>query len=122
MVSQSDHRSNGDKALGNLLRDGRLAAGLSKRALAEKLAVSRPYLSRLERGEYNHPAPPILARISKCLDIRIEDLYAIVGYMVPSDLPNFEPYVRAKHPNWPDGAIRELESFYDYLKHKYSQE
>ena len=116
----SDHREPGVATLGDLLRTRREAAGLSVTQMAEKLGVSRPYLGRLERGEYKRPTPEILSRIAKPLNARLEDLYALAGFTLPADLPDFIPYLRAKHPDWPKLVVTELDDFCDFLKHKYS--
>jgi transcriptional regulator with XRE-family HTH domain len=121
-VNRSDRPNGGDSPLGNLLKTKRESAGLTLTELAEQLSVSRPYLSRLERGEYAHPSPTVLSQMARCLDIGIEDLYAITGYMIPTDLPSFGSYLRAKHPTWPEVASRGLEDFYDFLKQKYTLE
>ena len=116
----SDHRDSGAVALGGLLRSRREAASLSLTQMAKKLGISHTYLGRLERGEYKHPAPDILSRIAKCLNLRLEDLYALAGITLPADLPEFAPYLRAKHPDWPSLVITELDDYCDFLKHKYS--
>lgn len=121
-VNRSGRHSTGGSPLGNLIRSKREAAGLTLTQFAAELAVSRPYLSRLERGEYTHPSSRVLAQIVKRLDISVEDVYALTGYMLPKDLPSFGPYLRAKHADWPEAALQELETFYDFLKQKYSVE
>lgn len=117
---QSDHLDGEAQALGSLLRAKREVGGFSMTQLASRLGISRPYLSRLERGVYAHPSPRVLSQMTKCLDIRAEDLYALTGYTVPSDLPSFGAYLRAKHPDWPEVVVAELTEFYDFLRHKYS--
>jgi len=107
-------------SLGSLLQSKRQAAGLTLTQLALQLGVSRPYLSRLEHGEYRHPSPRVLTHLAKGLDISLEDLYALTGYLLPKDLPEFGPYLRAKHPDWPERVLQELDTFYGYLKHKHS--
>lgn len=119
-ANRSGRREAGSSAFGNLLRTKREAAGLTLAQLSAELAVSRPYLSRLERGEYEHPSSRVLSQITKRLDISAEDVYAVAGYTVPTDLPSFGPYLRAKHADWPEEAFQELERFYDFLKYKYS--
>lgn len=121
-VNQSGRHSTGGSPLGDLIKSRREAAGLTLTQLAAELTISRPYLSKLERGKYTHPSSRILAQLVKRLDISVEDVYAITGYMLPKDLPSFGPYLRAKHADWPEAALQELESFYDFLKHKYSVE
>ncbi len=121
-ANRSDHRKVGNSALGHLLKAEREAAGLSLTQLSAELDVSRPYLSRLERGEYAHPSPKVLNQIVKRLGISIEDAYAVTGYTLPKELPSFGPYVRAKHMDWPEDVVQQLENFYDFLKYKYELE
>jgi transcriptional regulator with XRE-family HTH domain len=116
----SDHRKPNVAALGELLRVRRETAGLSLNQMALKLGISRPYLGRLESGECEHPAPAKLSKMARCLDVPLEDLYALAGITPPTDLPDLCPYLRAKHPDWPELAITELNDFCDFLKHKYS--
>lgn len=120
-LSQSDrHNSSACDSLASLLTTRRQALGLTQAQLAAQLGVTRPYLSRLERGEYSHPSGRVLAQLARWLTIPIEDLYAITGYALPRDLPGFSPYLRAKFADWPEQALQELESFHGFLKDKYS--
>lgn len=119
-IKKSDRPNPPAGPLGELIGAKREAAGLTLTQLAVQLGVCRPYLSKLEHGEYAHPSPRVLMQLAKWLDISHDDLYAITGYMLPSDLPSFGPYLRAKHAEWPDHALQELENFYEFLKHKYS--
>lgn len=121
-VNRSGHHSTGSGPLGNLIRTKREAAGLTLTQLASELGMSRPYLSRLEQGKYAHPSARALTHIVNRLDISVEDVYALTGYMLPMDLPGFGPYLRAKYAEWPEAALHELETFYEFLKHKYSVE
>ena len=121
-VNQSGRRSTSGSPLGDLIKSKREAAGLTLTQLAQELAVSRSYLYRLERGAYTHPSSRVLAHLIKRLDISVEDAYAVTGYILPNDLPNFGPYLRAKHADWPEEALQQLENFYDFLKNKYSLE
>ena len=116
----SDHREADVSALGELLRVRRKAAGLSLNQMASKLGISRPYLGRLESGQCGHPAPAKLSRMARCLDVPLEDLYALAGITLPIDLPDLCPYLRAKHPDWPELVITELNDFCDFLRHKHS--
>jgi transcriptional regulator with XRE-family HTH domain len=116
---QSGRHNGRATSIEDLLKTGRAAAGLSQAELAAKIGVSRPYLSRLERGEYTHPSPLVLARIAQVVHISIDDLYAITGGLLPHDLPSFGPYMHAKHPTWPDTVCQSLEDFYEFVKDKY---
>jgi transcriptional regulator with XRE-family HTH domain len=116
----SDHHKNVPSTLAGLLKARREAAGLTPKEMAERLHVSRPYLARLETGEYTRPSPTVLGRIAQNLHVSPDDLYALTGYIPSTDLPSFSAYLRAKHPEWPDSAIAVLNDFHDFLRFKYS--
>jgi transcriptional regulator with XRE-family HTH domain len=116
----SDPRNDAPVTLGSALRKRREEAGLSITEMASRLQVSPSHLSRLERDEIAHPSANLLQRITKCCGIRPEDLYALTGLLLPTDLPELVPYLRAKHPDWPDFAIAELDAFYHFLKYRHS--
>lgn len=115
-----DHHEKLPPTLADLLKSKREAAGLTQAAMAAKLGISRAQILRLESGENKHPSPVLLGRMSKRLRVKPEDLYALTGCMPPTDLPNFIPYLRAMHPDWPDSAITGLDEIHDFLDHKYS--
>jgi transcriptional regulator with XRE-family HTH domain len=116
----SDHHDGDISTLGSLLKQKREAAGLTLTRMAAELGITRQYLSRLEQGVYAHPSPTLLLRLAKRFDLRLEDLYAVSGCLLPTDLPNFGPYLRAKYPNWPEPVIAELADFRDFLQQRYS--
>lgn len=115
-----DRRSAHATPLGCLFQQKREDAGLSQRQLADELRVSRTYVSRLERGEYSNPSPQVLMRFAKRFDVDLSDLYAITGCMLPTDLPAYEAYLHAKHPEWPGAAIDDLVSYYEFVKQRHS--
>lgn len=106
------------KKLGRLVQTRRVAEGLSLRELAARTNTDAPYLLRLERGEYRQPSMPILEALSRALEIPIADLQALAGYRVSSQLPAFEPYLRAT-TDLPEKAIDELQKYYDMLSERY---
>lgn len=116
----SDLRNEASVTFGGALRKRREAAGLSMTKMAGKLDISPSHLSRLERDEIAHPSVALLLRIAKCFDMRPEDLYALTGTLIPSELPDLVPYLHAKHPNWPDRVVADLDLYCDFLKYKYS--
>lgn len=118
--NRSDRHDGLGPALGLLLKARREAAELSLHQLSIRTGVSSQYLSRLERGQYANPSLRILTQLARNLDICAEDLYAVTGCILPVDLPSFAPYLRAKHPDWPEVVVRELMDFYSFLKQKHS--
>jgi len=119
-VKGSEHREPDVSTLGGVLRAYRKRARLSMTQMAAQLEISTSYLSRLEHGTSAHPSPMVLTRMAKRLHIPREDLYALTGSIPPTDLPSFVPYLRAKHPDWPDWVIAEFDDLADWLKHRHS--
>ena len=57
-----------DLALGQLIYDLRIAAGLSQRALAERMGTTQSVISRLEEGGGAKNRLDTLARVAEALD------------------------------------------------------
>lgn len=70
------------EALGGLLREERLAAGLSLRALSERTKVSNAYLSQLERGRHE-PSLRVLAEIAAALGVPLGELLVRADILAP---------------------------------------
>jgi transcriptional regulator with XRE-family HTH domain len=70
------------EALGGLLREERLAAGLSLRALSERTKVSNAYLSQLERGRHE-PSLRVLAEIASALGVPLGELLVRADILAP---------------------------------------
>src|ERR1700730_1157227 len=68
------------KLLGNFIRSQRRLANLSLRDLAERTAVSNPYLSQIERG-LHEPSVRVLKAIAGALDLSAETLLAQAGLL-----------------------------------------
>jgi transcriptional regulator with XRE-family HTH domain len=71
------------EALGGLLREERMAAGLSLRALSERTKISNAYLSQLERGRHE-PSLRVLTEIASALGVPLGDLLVRAGILVAS--------------------------------------
>jgi transcriptional regulator with XRE-family HTH domain len=72
-----------DLALGQLIYDLRTAAGLSQRALAERMGTTQSVISRLEEGGGARNRIDTLARVAVALD---RHLVVSFPAEVPSDL------------------------------------
>jgi site-specific DNA-methyltransferase (adenine-specific) len=72
------------KELGRRLRMERLAAGLSLVTLADKLKVTKGYLSRLESGKAA-PSVRMVERIAEVIGADPDPLYVLAGYL-PADV------------------------------------
>lgn len=121
-TDQSGHRDGRTTVLGSFLKVKRENAGLSVRALAARTGVSRQELARIEDGASQNPSPRLLKRIATKggLSITTIDFFAAAGYLAPNDLPDLRAYLCAKYPYLPDAAVRDLETFYDFMCAKYA--
>lgn len=80
--------------LGGFIREQRLAAQISLRALAAKAGVSNPYLSQVERG-LRRPSAEILAQIAHGLSISVETMLARAGILETPQAPEVVTAIRA---------------------------
>ena len=99
------------QTLGGYLRHYRHKHTLSIRALATRSGVHHSTLARLENGQIQAPSPELLARLATALDTPLADLYILVDYTTPGDLPEFPEYLRCRYHLSPD-VITKL---YDYF-------
>lgn len=53
------------------------------------------------------------------LDLSLDDLLALAGYAQISELPDFEPYLRAKHGDLPETAITQLVGHFELIADKH---
>jgi transcriptional regulator with XRE-family HTH domain len=84
------------KALGRLIARERARQGLSLETLGNAAGGTRTTIMRLERGEFGRPDPEKLQRIARALELDVEDLFALAGYIPSDGLPSFGPYLEAK--------------------------
>lgn len=106
--------------LGKYLRKAREAKGLSLRELGQASGLDYSFIARLEKGEFASPGPEKLQKLSRALEIDIEDIYALAGYTVPEGLPAFAPYLRAKY-DLPETAVGEIERYFGRLQRRYEK-
>ena len=68
------------KELGGYIREQRMIARISLRALADRAGVSNPYLSQVERG-LRRPSADVLAQIARGLSISVESVLTRAGVL-----------------------------------------
>jgi transcriptional regulator with XRE-family HTH domain len=98
------------KAFGLFLRHRREALGMNRSQLARLIDTRDSTINRLEAGTISAPRPDKLTRIADYLHLDLADVFAMVGYAVPRQLPACLPYLRAKYPTLPQEAIEEMVS------------
>jgi transcriptional regulator with XRE-family HTH domain len=115
--------SNPATALGRTIQAARHAKGLTAYETAHRTGViHRATVQRIESGEITRPRPETLQRLAQVLDLKLDDLLSLAGYAQLSDLPGFEPYLRAKHGDLPDEAIEQLVGHFNLIAEKHRQQ
>jgi len=65
--------------LGDVVRELRESAGLSKNALARRAGIDVSLISRLENHIHHTLSPDNLARVAQALDVTVEEIHRRVG-------------------------------------------
>jgi transcriptional regulator with XRE-family HTH domain len=107
--------------LGRLLANARRHKGLSLRATAELAGVPFLWLSRVEHGTFNQPAPERLTRLAEVLDIDPERLDRVTKGHVSSSLPGVRTYFRSKFDLTAD-EIDRIERTVTEIQHNHQRE
>ena len=109
------------RQLGTMLRTAREELGLSAREVAERSGMADSNVLRLEHGVIANPRPETLKSLADVLRLDLNDLYTTAGYVQPTGLPSFTPYLRSKYADLPASAKRELEASFERIvtKHGY---
>lgn len=101
--------------LGQLIQQTRHTRQLSLRQLSSMSGIPRNTINRIEQGAIARPRPDMLTAVAKALMIPIADVYAIVSYSAPHDLPAFAPYLRARYRDLSPSAIEDLTHYFEDL-------
>jgi putative transcriptional regulator len=73
-----DHVRERRQLFGHIVREHRLAAGLSQEALAERCGVDRKSISRMETGAFS-PRLDSVFNLAVALEIPVSELFEAVG-------------------------------------------
>jgi transcriptional regulator with XRE-family HTH domain len=111
---------NDDEIIGTRIRRYRRSRGLSLDQAAGLAGISKPYLSRLERGERSADSRALLNRISSALQVPVPDLtgqpYATRGRALPDLRPGVnETRLALLDPSGPSRSEPEIASVVDGL-------
>ena len=68
--------------LGRIIKQQRIAVGLTLKELSTRSGVSSSHVGRMERGE-RFPSAHILQRIARPLGFEESELFALAGYLSP---------------------------------------
>ena len=92
-------------AFGDLLRQYRVAAGLTQQALAERARVGRRSISDLERGLFHSPQRDTVARLAQALDLSARDR---IGFAAAGLRRHGSPLSRAPRTSHPHNLPPQL--------------
>ncbi|MGY1651762.1 helix-turn-helix domain-containing protein [Geodermatophilus sp. SYSU D01119] len=106
-------------ALAALLVRRRTKQGMSIRGVASAAGVDAATVLKLEQGRIEQPKAAKLQSIGKVLGIPAAELYGVVGWLPPAELPAFRPYLRSKYRDLPPEAVQEIESVFDRVARDY---
>ncbi len=106
--------------LGSVLREARLAAGLSQRDVERATGVSNAYLSQLESGKVREPSPNILHKLSEIYAVAYADLLVAAGYPLPDTRGKRRAALRSTSRFGPISTEEEvaLKEYLDFLRSK----
>lgn len=105
--------------LATLLTDKRREAGITAHEVSRQAHVDRGTLWRIEKGMIANPKAENLQAIGEVLGIPTSDLFAIVGWVPPKQLPTIKPYLRTKYHQLPPKALLEIEKHFDEVAHRH---
>lgn len=114
-MTQSTFQSAADNSLGSLIRDARIEAGLTFRALSEASGVAQGQISKLEQGQVLKVNPAHIAALAEPLGLSLYSLYAAAGYKTPASLTQLGDELEAKIRQLPPDAIARLEHYVESL-------
>jgi XRE family transcriptional regulator, master regulator for biofilm formation len=104
--------------IGSRIKRLRMLKGYSINELSEKAAVSKSYLSYIERGIQKNPSLHILSRIAKSLNISVEELLEGTQAQEPVDMESIdEGWVNLIYEAMDHGITKEEFSHYlEFIK------
>jgi transcriptional regulator with XRE-family HTH domain len=113
---------NSDQAaqLAKMLREGREALHMSASELARRAGVAAGTVTRIELCQIPRgPLPESLAAMADVLGIARSDVFAVMGWVPPTELPTLRPYLRTKYHELPEDAVTEVEQFIQALQRRH---
>lgn len=108
-------------ALADLIRDRRLALGISGSELARRAGIDKGLLTLLDQRKIKQPRVDTLRALASALEIPLGDIYSATNWLPDTALPSLRPYMRAKYEHLPDEAVAEVEAVINKLSKRYGQ-
>lgn len=108
------------KQLADLLRKRRETLHLSASEVARRAGVTTGTVTRIELCQIVSPLPESLTAIADVLGIPRSDIFALMGWVSPGQLPSLRPYLRSTYRDLSERAVAEVEHFITDLQRKHA--
>jgi transcriptional regulator with XRE-family HTH domain len=82
-------------SFGGVIRERRIDLGIGLMDMSERLGISAPYLSRIERGLESPPRDELIERAAAILGLQMDDLFVKARRLPPDMRDDMEKVVRA---------------------------
>lgn len=82
-------------SFGGVIRERRIALNIGLVDMSERLGISAPYLSRIERGLESPPRDELIERAAAILGVQMDDLFVQARRLPPDMRDDMEKVVRA---------------------------
>lgn len=82
-------------SFGGVIRERRIALNIGLVDMSERLGISAPYLSRIERGLESPPRDELIERAAAILGLQMDDLFVMARRLPPDMRDDMEKVVRA---------------------------
>jgi transcriptional regulator with XRE-family HTH domain len=82
-------------SFGGVIRERRIDLGIGLMDMSERLGISAPYLSRIERGLESPPRDELIERAAAILGLQLDDLFVQARRLPPDMRDDMEKVVRA---------------------------
>lgn len=88
---------------------------LSLRQLAAQSGLARNTIFKLEHGMIAQPRPDVLIALGRALAVPAADMFALMKYPAPDQLPSFGVYLRARYHELSPKQVAQLEGYFAAL-------
>ena len=82
-------------SFGGVIRKRRIELGIGLMDMSERLGISAPYLSRIERDLESPPRDELIERAAAILGLQMDDLFVKARRLPPDMRDDMEKVVRA---------------------------
>lgn len=109
------------RQLARILKPRRITLHYSIRDVANLAGVNKDSVATLENGTNLTPQPETLKAIAQALELSVTDLMLVADWLPVGELPNLQPYLRAKY-GLSDQQAAELDDYLARLQRRHGSQ